>query len=374
MEGCRKMVRKCTVWVIVVVIVFFLAGCWDQRLLKEGRLVYASAFDLQQDEKIKTTAIVQDMKNGIPTNVLIQGEGNTIRETRMDMDNKLSGDFDPSKNRIFLLGEELAQKDIYQFLDIFYRDPSSSISANIVVTEGNGEDILEKMTQKNTLIAEFLIELLSSAENSTLVPKQDVQSIWTNMLDPGKDFALPLISLKDDEVVLAGTGLFHKHALVGSLTLEESTLFLIMSNQKKKVARFVSKISEEKEMRIQNYISYNFSKVNSKLKVLSASPENIEVEIKAKVDITILEFPEDKLSNEEKIQKLNSLISKDLTAKAEKLVKKLQASNSDLFGIGRELIAYHPKTWEQIEWEEEYPNITITPEIEVDIVGHGIIN
>ncbi|WP_375200854.1 Ger(x)C family spore germination protein [Bacillus sp. RS11] len=257
------MVRKCTVWVIVVVIVFFLAGCWDQRLLKEGRLVYASAFDLQQDEKIKTTAIVQDMKNGIPTNVLIQGEGNTIRETRMDMDNKLSGDFDPSKNRIFLLGEELAQKDIYQFLDIFYRDPSSSISANIVVTEGNGEDILEKMTQKNTLIAEFLIELLSSAENSTLVPKQDVQSIWTNMLDPGKDFALPLISLKDDEVVLAGTGLFHKHALVGSLTLEESTLFLIMSNQKKKVARFVSKISEEKEMRIQNYISYNFSKVNS---------------------------------------------------------------------------------------------------------------
>ncbi|WP_068986903.1 Ger(x)C family spore germination protein [Bacillus sp. RS11] len=368
------MVRKCTVWVIVVVIVFFLAGCWDQRLLKEGRLVYASAFDLQQDEKIKTTAIVQDMKNGIPTNVLIQGEGNTIRETRMDMDNKLSGDFDPSKNRIFLLGEELAQKDIYQFLDIFYRDPSSSISANIVVTEGNGEDILEKMTQKNTLIAEFLIELLSSAENSTLVPKQDVQSIWTNMLDPGKDFALPLISLKDDEVVLAGTGLFHKHALVGSLTLEESTLFLIMSNQKKKVARFVSKISEEKEMRIQNYISYNFSKVNSKLKVLSASPENIEVEIKAKVDITILEFPEDKLSNEEKIQKLNSLISKDLTAKAEKLVKKLQASNSDLFGIGRELIAYHPKTWEQIEWEEEYPNITITPEIEVDIVGHGIIN
>lgn len=362
------------IWVIIVVIVFCLAGCWDQRLLKEGRLVYASAFDLEQDEKIKTTAIVRDMKNGVPTNFLIQGEGSTIRETRLEMDNKLSGDFDPTKNRLFLLGEELAQKDIYQFLDIFYRDPNSSISANIVVTEGNAEDILKKMTQKNTLIAEFIIELLSSAEKSTQIPKHNVQSIRTNMFDPGKDFALPLISLKDDEVVLTGTGLFHKHELVGALTLEESTLFLIMSNQKKKVARFVSKIRDDKKMRIQNYISYNFSKVNSNLAILSASPENIEVEIKVKVDLTILEFPEDKLSNEEKIKELNSLISRDLTAKAEKLINKIQTSNSDLFGIGRELIAYHPETWEQIEWEETYPTITITPKIEVDIVGHGVIN
>ncbi|WP_197224034.1 Ger(x)C family spore germination protein [Lysinibacillus sphaericus] len=368
------MIKKCMIWVIIVVNVFCLAGCWDQRLLKEGRLVYASAFDLEQDEKIKTTAIVRDMKNGVPTNFIIQGEGNTIRETRIDMDNKLSGDFDPTKNRLFLLGEELAQKDIYQFLDIFYRDPNSSVSANIVVTEGNAEDILKKMTQKNTLIAEFIIELLSSAEKSTQIPKLNVQSIRTNMFDPGKDFALPLISLKDDEVILAGTGLFHKHELVGSLTLEESTLFLIMSNQKKKVARFVSEIRDDKELRIQNYISYNFSKVNSNLAVLSASPENIKVEINVKVDVNILEFPEDKLSNEEKIQQLNTLLSKDLTAKAEKLVKKLQASNSDLFGIGRELIAYHPKTWKQIKWEEKYPNINIRPKFEVEIVGHGVIN
>ncbi|WP_064093195.1 Ger(x)C family spore germination protein [Rossellomorea aquimaris] len=362
--------------VIVLVFVYLsLTGCWDQRLLKNGRLVFASSFDLIDGKTIQSTAIIRDFKNGTPTNVIIQGKGNTIRETRMIMDRKISGNFEPSKNRVFLLGEELAKKDIYQFLDIFYRDPNSSISAKIAVVDGKGEEILNKISEKNILIAEFLIELIASSEASTASPKHNVQSICTVMFDEGKDFAIPLIKLNDEnEVELEGTGIFHNKSLVDTLNVQESTLFLIMANQKAKIARLATKVESDKKLNINNFITYNISKAKSKLKIVSDSPSNIQIEIDVKADISVVEYPEDQLTDKKKLKELNNEISKKLTEEAENLIKKIQLANSDLFGIGRELIAYHPKTWEKVNWEELYPRITITPSIEVDIVGHGIIN
>ncbi|MGD6794420.1 Ger(x)C family spore germination protein [Metabacillus indicus] len=360
--------------IILFMLNLFITGCWDQRLLKEGRLVYSSAFDLVENEQVKATAVIRDFVNGTPTNVIVQGKGNTVRETRMHMDNKVSGVFEPSKNRVFLLGKELAEKDIYQFLDIFYRDPNSSISAHVAVVDGEGAEILEKVKEKNVLISEFIIELITNAESSTIVPKQNLQTICTVMFDEGKDFAIPLIKMQENEVVLNGTGIFHKKSLVGSLSVEESTIFLLLDNQIGKVARFVTQVKENQKYNILNFVTYNISKSKSKIKFKSASPANIEVEISMKADVSIVEYPSDKLADEKVVKELNKKISKELTKKANAVIKKIQAANSDLFGIGRQLIAFHPNTWKEINWDEEYPSITITPKIEVEIVGHGIIN
>ncbi|WP_044336709.1 Ger(x)C family spore germination protein [Rossellomorea aquimaris] len=368
------MKKKLILVSVLFLILLTLTGCWDQRLLKDGRLVFSSAFDLVDDETIKATAIIRDFQDKTPTNVVVQGEGKTIRETRMHMDRKISGVFEPSKNRVFLLGEELAKKDIYKFLDIFYRDPNSSISAKLAIVEGEGGEILTKLSEKNVLISEFIIELFKSAESSTGIPKQNLQTVCTFMFDKGKDFALPLIKLENDEVVLSGTGIFHKNSMSGTLTFEETSMYLMMSNQVAKRMRLVSKIEENKKMNIENYITYNISNSKSKLKIISDSPSNIQVVINVKTDVSVVEYPEDKLTDKKKLKKLNKQISKRLTEDAEKMIEKIQLANSDLFGIGRELIAHHPKTWEKLDWEEKYPTITITPTIEVDIVGHGIIN
>ncbi|PFA70729.1 hypothetical protein CN378_00210 [Bacillus sp. AFS015802] len=367
----KKQWRK---MIILLGILPFLSGCWDQRLLRNGRLVFSSSFDLLDDDTIRATAIIRDFKNGTPTNTLVQGEGETIRETRMSMDRKISGVFEPSKDRVFLLGEDLAKKDIYKFLDIFYRDPNSSISAKLAVVEGDGEEILTKLSEKNVLISEFIIELLTSAESSTGVPKQNLQTVCTLMFDEGKDFGLPLLKMKEGEVILEGTGIFHKNSLSGTLTFKESSLFLLMNNQKAKLARFVSKIDEDKSLNVDNYITYNVIESKAKLKIVSDSPEDIQVGIDVAMEVSVVEFPQDKLTDKKKLKKLNEEISKKLTEDAEELIKKIQLANSDLFGIGRELMAFHPKTWEKVNWDKEYPEITIVPTIKVDIVGHGIIN
>ncbi|MEG9298953.1 Ger(x)C family spore germination protein [Mangrovibacillus sp. Mu-81] len=351
-----------------------LTGCWDQRLLKNGRLVYSSSFDSTENGNILTTAIIRDFQGEFPTNVEIQGEGRTIRETRMKMDRKVSGNFEPSKNRVFLLGEDLARKDIYQFLDVFYRDPASSISSKIAIADGFGGDILSKLSQKNILISEYLLEQINSSEDSTEVDEHNLQTICTIMFDEGKDFILPLIGLENEEVVMKGNAIFHKHSMVGKLTVPQSTLYLILANKKSKRARFVTKIDSSNNLPLDDYVAYTITNPESKMKIISDSPQNIKVEIRLTAGISIGEFPADQLAEEKTLKKINKKIENDLTKKSEQLIETIQAANADLFGIGRELIAFHPKTWEKVKWEEDYPEITIIPKIETEIVGKGIID
>ncbi|OIU71400.1 Ger(x)C family spore germination protein [Rossellomorea aquimaris] len=351
-----------------------LTGCWDQRLLKDSRLVYSSAFDLEDENKILTTAIIRDFQGEFPTNVELQAVGNTLRETRMKMDRKINGSFEPSKNRVFVLGEDLAKKDIYQFLDVFYRDPTSSISSKISIARGNGGELLSTLGQKNTLISEYLAEQISSAESATEAEKHNLQTICTVMFDEGKDFMLPLLALENNEIQLVGNALFHKHSMTGELSVAQSTLFLALANKKAKLARFTSKMDTKNKSSLDDYISYSLIKPKSKMKIISDSPYDIKVEISMKTGIAIVEFPADKLTDKKKVKKINQKIQHDLQKRAENLIETIQTANSDLFGIGRELIAFHPKTWEKLNWEEDYQKITITPKIETEIIGNGIIN
>ncbi|BCB04318.1 germination protein KC [Bacillus sp. KH172YL63] len=355
-------------------ILILLTGCWDQRLLKNGRLVFSAAFDFSPDENIHGTAIIRDFKDGTPTNTMVEADGRTVRDVRMHMDRKISGTFEPSKNRIFLLGEELAKKDVYDFLDIFYRDPNSSISSKLAVTEGEAGNALKLISQKNILISEYLIEIIGSAESFTGIPKVNLQSVCTLMFDEGRDFFVPLFKIRDEELILSGTALFHKRSMTGTLSIPDSTLLLILMNQKAKIARYVTKVDHNKKVKIENYITYNMVDPKTKMTVISSTPGDIEVELHLKTGISVVEFPQDELADKGKVKKLEEKIAKHLKADAVKMIKKIQEANSDIFGIGREFIAFHPKEWESMDWEKEYPTITITPKVELEIVGNGIIN
>ncbi|MBV6683422.1 Ger(x)C family spore germination protein [Bacillus sp. JRC01] len=364
----------------VVVLIFiisqlFLSGCWDQRLLKSSRLVYSTAFDLGgNDSMVEGTVIIRDFKGGVPTNLEVNAEGYSIRDLRINLENRISGNLEQSKNQVYLLGEDLAKEDIYDFMDIFFRDPQNSISSKIAVTKGTAGDYLRKLSMNNVLISEFIIESIASSESQSKVPKVNMQTICTVMFDEGKDFMLPLFKMKEQEIIQDGTALFSGRRMTGELTDEESTILLIMTKQEGKVARFVSKVNADKEPNIQNYISYNLMNTKVKMRILSNTPGNIRVGLHLKADIDVAEYPPNQLFTKKEIKRLNKEIVGDLTSRIEDSIKKIQEANSDLFGVGRELIAFHPKEWNRMNWREEYPTIHFETNVQAEITGNGIIN
>ncbi|MGM7700773.1 Ger(x)C family spore germination protein [Pseudalkalibacillus sp. Hm43] len=360
-----------------------LTGCWDQHLIKDAHIVYIAAFDKGDNGNIKGSAIIRgfvasggEVGGGTPQNEYVVAEGNNVRNVRMNIDRAVSGTFTASKTRVFLYSEDIAKEGLYPYLDIFYREPSSSLNARLAITKGEANKILEMRRVENTLIGEHTEELIRSSEVNTIVPKLDIQAVCPLFFDPGKDPIVPYIVRKEDkgEEVIDGLALFQDDKLTGILGLKDSTLLLLLMNKKSKVARIVRKVHNDKELDIENYVTIHVSKSQSKMTV-NASNGNIEnVSFNIKIKANIVEYPADNLGSKKEIDQISKKLSKILTKDMNAMLQKVQEANSDPVGIGRELIAFHPEVWKKLEWRKDYPTIPITAKVQVKIGENGIIN
>lgn len=79
---------KKTILLPCLLILFVLAGCWDQRLVKDINLIYSQALDQTEDGRIETTIVTiggspnetgASVQNS-QTPAIISAVGNTPRE------------------------------------------------------------------------------------------------------------------------------------------------------------------------------------------------------------------------------------------------------------------------------------------------------
>ncbi|WP_338752327.1 Ger(x)C family spore germination protein [Bacillus sp. FJAT-52991] len=364
----------------VMVVFLLMTGCWDQDLLKNARLLYGGGFDLAPNGKILSTFVIRDIpasEQQSPKNELISTVGNTPRENRQKADEQVSRNLRTYKNRVILIGEELAKQDVHQLLDIFYRDPESALNARIGVAQGKAKDIFSLEKVGDVLIAEEVDELIKSKEETTTVPKVTIETIYPVMMDPGEDFVLPYIRKKGKRVDVSRIAMFHKYQFTGTLSPDQSTMYLLLKNEKQKSAGFTQKINNGKDQKnTYNFMTFNVEKSKRKMKVLIQPNGQIKVKLDLKLKVGILEYPRDLLSEKKTVDRLNQLLSKEMTDLANKTLEKMQKARCDGLGIGRQLTAFHPDIWkkQKDEWGNNYQKVHFDPKVQVEITEKGILN
>lgn len=368
---------------MIIAFLFFTTGCWDQYLMKKARIVLVLGFDKASEGKIKSTvslipigtATAESESTQSTATEIISAVGHSPRDARNKIAIQMARKFDISKLGNLLLSSEFAKQDIYPSLDIFYRDPKSSLNANMLLVDGKASEVLNLKVEGEQRIGEYLNDLLDAAKYSSVIDANTIQSIRTIMFDPGRDFVLPLAKIVDGKrVKIQGVALFHDKKYTGkSLTATESVLFQLLQDKKNELARFSFQLPDENGPQFENIITFNVETVKSKLKVSVDKIGNVTATIKMDLDVEVLEYPKDHLS-EKNIKKLNKKLSKMLTDHSNTLIKKSQKANSDIFGIGRKLIAFHNKEWKSTNWNDVYPTIDFNADVKVNIIKHGILN
>ncbi|WP_416826648.1 Ger(x)C family spore germination protein [Ectobacillus polymachus] len=363
-----------------VFILLFMTGCWDQDLLRNARLIHGGGFDLTSNGKLQSTFVIRDSPTSeqqSPKNDIIFTVGHSPREARDKADDQISRYLRAYKNRIVLIGEELAKQDIYPILDIFYRDPKSALNARIGVVKGRAADMLSLKKVGNVLIAEEIDELIKSKEVTTTVPEVTIEKIYPIMMDPGEDFTLPYLEKKGKRVDVSHIAMFHNQQFTGTLSPDESTMYLILKGKTGKTADFTREISSPKgHQTSQDFLSFNVEKSKQKMKVLIQSGDQITVKLDLKWKVSIVEWPKDRLTEKKVVNQLNQYLSKEMTNLAKDTLKKMQEAQCDGLGIGRQLIAFHPQIWktQKKDWGSNYQKVDFVPTIQVEITKKGIIN
>ncbi|MFC7441079.1 Ger(x)C family spore germination protein [Laceyella putida] len=370
------MKRKRLAPLIAMLTVLFLTGCWDQDYLRDARMVILVGIDrLPGGDILETGAVRYAPTNsgGNPTNTTFQAVGKSIRDARKQLDMRVNGRLRTSKMRTLLLGEEVAKDDIYPILDLIYRDPKASLNAHIAVARGSAQDIVRINQIGQSLIGQYVDEMIDTKVTATLVEEQNIETILAMLLDPGQDFALPYLVSDGRDIKVDGMSMFHGRRMAGTLNPNESMLYLLMKGKKEESAILTLKLFQNKHPYQANFISLDVYKVKSNMNV-AVHGKKIEVTFLTKLNVNVTEYPMDHLDKEEKAKKLNQKLTAMLTDQMNHLLNKMQRAHFDGFGVGRNLKAYHYQDWKKIDLEKEYPHIRFQAKADVEIIDHGIIN
>ncbi|MGG5737381.1 Ger(x)C family spore germination protein [Bacillus cereus group sp. IBL03679] len=363
---------------VFLILILFQVGCWDQQLLVDKKIINNLSIDKAKNGNLLlgASAIELVTKGGgqfnfsaltfTETSENIMGGGNKI--TR-----KMSGRADITKANAILIGDKVAKADIYHILDFFYRNSTSNFGSYLALIRGRAVDFLKSETKGEVSIGSGVNRIISSAEKSGSLPKTNLKSILTQITNPNKDFLLPYLEQTNSEIKILGTALFHNRKYSGKYIPIEQTNILMLLQGKNKPFFYKTKIDSDKSSNIEKTITIRVEATRKKqhLVIDKSGKVNFNINISAKA--RVVENPPLKVLTAQDIERLNFILSKNLTQDARKVASITQKANSDILGIARFVRAYNYDFWKKKNWEEVYPRISITPNISVKISSNGLI-
>ncbi|WP_183192539.1 Ger(x)C family spore germination protein [Brevibacillus fluminis] len=363
--------KKIVLTVLVVLLALLTTGCWDLTLLKEVRLVLGTGLDEAPEGKTLVTYVIPDISlNKKNTIQVISTTGKNVRDARIHLAKLLTAVPDGSKSRYLLLGERVARKKIYTYLDVLYRDPKSALNAKIAVVKGRSSDfLLEEHKKKQGAIVNMDKQIVS-AEAASIVPKVHVQAICTTMFDPGQDVIMPYLEMGKNGASVKGVALFNSQTMTGTLDTMHSIICNLLADHMGK--RTIITLQTTNGKNLNDEMTLHILKRLRKLDV-QVKKNHVYANVSLLLHVGIEEFPIDHLTETKRVAELAALLSKELTTHANDVIAKLQKANCDALGIGRQIIAYHHDYWKKVSWSKTYPTITIEPTVKVEISRPGII-
>ncbi len=200
-RGEKKVkIKKCIFLFCSLLCIFLFSGCWDKQEIKHSAIVLGTAYDWLEDGSYLLTVEVVDAmgeEGGNVSSAVISGAGHSLTEAMTDLSRRMNRPFDWSHNNVMIIGRDLAEHGIANFLNLLSKQYPMRPRVYVVMSEGRGEDILkgkigiEKMTSagiaqmiqvqgkksghasKIFLVANFLEDCL----NSSIVPVIPVMAV-----------------------------------------------------------------------------------------------------------------------------------------------------------------------------------------------------
>ncbi|MGO4373741.1 Ger(x)C family spore germination C-terminal domain-containing protein, partial [Paenibacillus sp. MCAF20] len=311
---------------------------------------------------------------------LVQSSGKSLLEVGIKLDNMLAGKTVGNKTHIIIINQKVAKQGIYEPLEFFYRNSKSYIASKVIISLDPAASVLTVDKLEKSPISFDILQTITAAEISTVIPEQSLYSLWSKMFDTHQDTILPLIRLKEpNNLILDSAALFHGDRFTGEIISgEDTTLLLLLMDQMAKTAIMNVEIEPIRTTKKQDesnkeMISFSTMKMKRNMRVnVDEASQAITCSIKVHLYGEIVNYPH--ISGVEKDKEaLSHEIALSLNNQAKAITKKLLAANSDVFGIEGHLSAFHPKLSKQMNWDEEYRNVQIEPEFIIHITGSGLL-
>ncbi|MBS3680592.1 Ger(x)C family spore germination protein [Ornithinibacillus massiliensis] len=367
-------------------IVPILSSCLETAQLEDLGVITARGVDRIENQEIEMNmAILQFQTNFTHPTTVVKGVSDTIKGARADANQSVSQYLVPGKMQLEIYGKELAQSGINPFIDTLIRDAAIPDTLLLAVAEEKARDIFHIPVENiSTNLGEFLHGLIEPSGESQIFPSVTLHKFAVIINNEGVDPILPMMGVRDDIPTITGIALFKDDKMKGQLPIELEHLFTIMDRPqtgelleliipREAVSEYLMNSEEAEkigEIRLVFLIEHGTTK-----KVLT-DKEKLTFDTNIRLDVSLQEISSKyNLDDPKAINSLEKEVEKVLTAQYEDILEYLKEINADSFGYGTVYrINNKDGKLTDKEWDEKYPKLDVTFNINVNIIRHGTIN
>lgn len=361
--------------IAALMICLLLTGCWDQIQLK--KLLFADVIGLDyvgDGKELKVSYVISSLQNvyqggGTANNLYLESKGENIYDTVFNTNKEMPGTLSVLETRLFLISAKFAKDQPLNHLNIIGQFIANPLYGHLAVYDGDLSKLLAKKKLDGKTTSEFLVGILDDESKRGKAPLTPLFPYLFGGNDLPHDFILNRFEPYENRVRLAGTSLFRDGKYTGvNLNNEDTQLAILLDGAKGKRQPIIGNIDGK------NY-TVLVKKANRDFQIFYNNDDLSEIKISLKLDLKLIsDGPEVKKHTNDMITELEKRITDDLTTKASNVVATLQKANCDNLELGHEVAAYHPKLFKGKEWwREQYPKITITPEVKIRILNTGVL-
>ncbi|PFN20374.1 Ger(x)C family spore germination protein [Bacillus cereus] len=358
----------------IMLSVFMLTGCYDQRNIEDVSLSLVLGIDLDRNNNLFVYMSSPVFNKETKEKEEVTGVRSvTIRDSRDKFDATVMALTSGSKTQVILVGKRLLkQKNWVKYLDPFYRDPKNTVTTRVVAVDGPVSDIIFYNSKDKPRLPLYLTKLVETAALRNITVKTTLQELHEQIADKGVTANITEMK-KNNKIFVIGTALLdEKGRYKLTLQSDENKLLRILQHGTTGEFSFTIPIKLKPDSQEKDWISFTTYIIKVKTKVKYDKKFIFNTDIKMKVGITEQLFS---LNTRKDTAKLQKAIETKLEEDFKQVIKKIQDANIDPIGLGGYARTYTYPEWKKVQnkWNSALAKGEVNVNVNVEIGAMGTI-
>ncbi|MED1951713.1 Ger(x)C family spore germination protein [Brevibacillus centrosporus] len=396
--------------VVILLLVPFLAGCWDRLEIEERAVVLGISVDTAETDAEKEEQEISHIRGkfpepkkemirvaaqiGLPGRIplgpgegggqtdgggqntvwVIDVVGHSIDDALMNLQQQISGRLFFGHLRVIVVSEAVAKKGLENLSDYFRRNSEVRRMAWLVISKGRAVELMKAAPKLERVPTMYLMSTLDEAVRLGKFPSDYIGLFWSDSSKRGKEGFLPYMQLKKEQnVELLGMAYFQNDKMVGTTKPFEIAAYMGIRGLNPAGYRSFVRVGNTPYV-VNLYATYRKSKIRVQIK--NGLPHFLVQ--------TFIEVNLEEKSNEKGLVITSALLEQierqdeqGAVKFYEGLIKQTQAKSADIFGFGEYVRAMEPQYWNQKiktkeRWQEMYKDITVDLQVNIEIRRVGM--
>ncbi len=398
------MIKKPRGYLLIIMVLFVLTGCWDTIEIEDRAFVTTLAIDKYFPDSGEKLSGGREPPKDVPrnryiftfsfpsadinnseskdSNIIYTTVGSDLYTTSKILATRINLDIFLGHLDAIILGDAIVN-DVHLFreiLDVIEREPLIVRKVKLLATSGLAEEALKVEPSLMPITGKFVDTLFRNKGGSSRSGSGEIGKILIELHRSG-DVSIPRIVPAKNDISVAGSAVIKNFQLVGWLGEKETRAIEIIKGMAKPDNFSIPYGIEDVKDKGAHKYNYHFAAVSAiflPVKFYLVQEDPLKININVGIEGEIRQFyldPHQSLLETKMINRIEDKFSTIVTEELEGTIKKLQKDfKVDLIGMDEYITKYHPKLWEKVkdDWGDVFPLVDISIDVTTNIQRIGM--